>query len=85
MNYGVKRISTHFHTAIQALLRTQAMLGVLAQARNASEFHTKIPETLNVLREYIRKVRDHECALSDMIFETRVSRECDDYRQFNDR
>jgi DNA polymerase elongation subunit (family B) len=33
----------------------------------------------------MRDVLDHECSLSDMIFETRVSQGCDDYRQFNDR
>ena len=63
----------------------EAMLGVLAQAKNASEFHMKIPETIEVLRKYMREVLDHESALSDMVFETRVSQGCDDYRQFNDR
>jgi DNA polymerase elongation subunit (family B) len=63
----------------------EAMLGVLAEAKNASEFYMKIPETIEVLREYMRKVLEHECALSDMVFKTRVSRGCDDYRQFNER
>jgi DNA polymerase elongation subunit (family B) len=63
----------------------EAMLGRFAEAKNASEFYMNIPETIEVLREYMRKVLDHECALSDMVFNTRVSRGCDDYRQFNDR
>ncbi len=63
----------------------EAMLGVLAEAKNASEFYMKIPETIEVLREYMRKVLERECALSDMVFETRVSRGFNDYRQFNDR
>jgi len=62
-----------------------AMLGKLAEARNASEFYLKIPEALAVLREYTRKVLDNECELSDMIFKTHVSRGCDDYRQFNNQ
>ncbi|VVB84589.1 DNA polymerase [uncultured archaeon] len=61
------------------------MLGVLAEAKNASGFYMKIPGTIEVLREYTRKTHEHEYALTDMIFETRVSRGCDDYRQFNDR
>jgi len=63
----------------------EAMLERLAGAKNASEFYLKIPEALGVLREYTRKVMDNECALSDLVFETRVSRGHDDYRQFNDR
>jgi DNA polymerase elongation subunit (family B) len=63
----------------------EAMLGVLAEAKNASEFYMKIPETIEVLREYMRKVLEHECALPGMVFKTHVSRGYDDYRQFNDR
>ena len=33
----------------------------------------------------MQKVMENKCALSDMIFKTRVSRGFDDYRQFNDR
>jgi len=51
----------------------------------ASEFYMKIPETIEVLREYMRKVLDHESSLADMVFKTRMSRGYDDYRQFNDR
>jgi len=63
----------------------EAMLGVLAEAKNVSEFYMNIPETIEVLREYMRKAFEHECALPDMVFKTRVSRGYDDYRQFNDR
>ena len=63
----------------------RAMLERLAEARNASEFCPKISDAIEVLREYTRKVMDNECALADLIFETRVSRGCDDYRQFNNQ
>ncbi len=63
----------------------EAMLGKLAEAKNASEFYIKIPEAIQVLRDYMQKVMENKCALSDMIFKTRVSRGFDDYRQFNDR
>jgi DNA polymerase elongation subunit (family B) len=61
----------------------EAMLGVLAEVKNASEFYMKIPETIEVLREYMIKVLENECALADMVFKTRVSHGYDDYRQFN--
>ncbi len=61
----------------------EAMLGKLAEAKTASEFYLKIPEAIEVLREYTRKVLDNKCELSDMVFKTHVSRGCDDYRQFN--
>jgi DNA polymerase elongation subunit (family B) len=63
----------------------EAMLGKLAEAKNASEFYMEIPEALEVLREYTRKVLDNECVLTDLIFKTNVSRGCDDYRQFNNQ
>jgi DNA polymerase elongation subunit (family B) len=63
----------------------EAMLGKLAEAKNASEFYLKIPEAIEVLREYAGKVLDGECVISDLIFETHVSRGCDEYRQFNNQ
>ncbi len=62
-----------------------AMLGKLAEAKTASEFYLKIPEALEVLRGYTRKVVDNECELSDLIFKTHVSKGCDEYRQFNNQ
>lgn len=63
----------------------EAMLGKLAEAKTASEFYMKIPEAIEVLREYTRKVLDNECILTDLIFKTHVSRGCDEYRQFNNQ
>jgi DNA polymerase-2 len=62
-----------------------AMLGKLAEARTASEFYLKIPEALEILREYTRKVLDYECELSDLVFKTHISKGSDDYRQFNNQ
>jgi len=61
------------------------MLGRLAEAKTASEFYRKIPEAVQILRDYMQKVRDNGCALTDLVFETRVSRGCGDYRQFNNQ
>jgi len=63
----------------------EAMLGKLVEAKTVSEFYMKIPEAIEVLREYTRKVLDNECALTDLIFKTHVSRGCDEYRQFNNQ
>ncbi len=63
----------------------EAMLGKLAEAKNASEFYLKIPEAVEVLREYARKVLDGECDFEDLIFKTHVSKGCDEYRQFNNQ
>jgi DNA polymerase elongation subunit (family B) len=70
-----------------ALIRNlqDAMLVKLAEAKNASGFYLKIPEAIEVLREYARKVTGSGCALDDLVFETHVSRGCDDYRQFNNQ
>lgn len=57
----------------------------LVEAKTASEFYMKIPEAIEILREYTRKVLDNECALTDLIFKTHVSRGCDEYRQFNNQ
>ncbi len=62
-----------------------AMFGKLAEAKTASDFYLKIPKAIEVLREYTRKVLDSECALSDLVFTTHVSRGCDDYKQFNNQ
>lgn len=61
------------------------MLGRFAEAKDEGEFYLKIPEALSIMREYTQKVLDNECAPSDLIFETRVSRHCEDYRQFNNQ
>lgn len=63
----------------------EAMLCRLAEAENASGFYLKIPEAIEVLREYARKVLGGKCALGDLVFETHVSRGCDEYRQFNNQ
>jgi DNA polymerase elongation subunit (family B) len=63
----------------------EAMLSKLAEAKNASEFYMKIPEAVEILRGYTRKVLDNECVLTDLIFKTHVSRGFDEYKQFNNQ
>ena len=63
----------------------EAMLSKLAEAKNPSEFYMKIPEALEVLRDYVGKVLDGRCVLDELIFGTRISKGCDEYRQFNNQ
>jgi DNA polymerase elongation subunit (family B) len=63
----------------------EAMLGKLAEAKTASEFYMKIPEAIEVLREYARNVLDGRCVLNDLIFRKHVSKGCNEYRQFNNQ
>lgn len=62
-----------------------SMLACLAEAKTASEFYLKIPKAIGVLRDYENMVQNGDCDNSDMVIETRVSRYCDDYRQFNNQ
>jgi len=62
--------------------RCQAeMLRKLAEASNAEEFHTKIPEALNTLRSYIQVVRSGRAKLTDLITYRRLSKPLAEYRQ----
>jgi DNA polymerase elongation subunit (family B) len=59
------------------------ILNKLAEAKTAQEFYKKIPEAVNILKCYARKVADGECMLSDLIFEIRISKELDRYKGLN--
>lgn len=61
----------------------EEMLSCLAKADDASGFYRAIPDALNLLREYSRKVFAGECGIEDMIFTTRISHSLQDYRQSN--
>lgn len=62
-----------------------SILQKLAEAKTAPEFYIKIKETIDILREYKDKVFNNECSPNELIFETRISRKCDDYIQFNNQ
>lgn len=59
------------------------ILNKLAEANTASEFYTKIPKAIDILREYVKKVLNNECQLSDLIFEIRISKSLHEYRNLN--
>jgi DNA polymerase elongation subunit (family B) len=66
------------------ILRMQEeMLSCLSQADDARGFYRIIPEALDILREYSRRVLAGECRIEDMVLTARISRSIQDYRQSN--
>jgi len=61
----------------------EEMLARLSTLKNAGDFYRMIPETLDILREYSRRVLKGECRIEDMIITARISRSIRDYRQSN--
>lgn len=59
------------------------MLNKLSEAKTASQFYEKIPKAIDILREYTKKVLESKYQLSDLIFEIRVSKSCNEYSVFN--
>jgi DNA polymerase elongation subunit (family B) len=57
------------------------MLGILADARNASEFVERIPEALKVIRVCRQKLLDGEVPIWDLIVTKHLSKHPKDYRQ----
>ena len=61
------------------------ILNKLAEAKTASEFYSKIPDAISILKEYTRKVFNNECQFSDLIFEIRISKNLNEYKGFNNQ
>jgi DNA polymerase elongation subunit (family B) len=59
------------------------MLLCLSRADDAEGFYRLIPEALDILRKYSRRVLKGECMIEDMILTARISRSIRDYRQSN--
>ena len=63
----------------------RSMLQKLAEAKTAKEFHLKIKETIDILREYKDNIFNNECSSNDLIFNVRISRKCDEYTHFSNQ
>jgi len=57
------------------------MLEVLAEARNAAEFLRKIPEALEIIRAYRRRLIEGDIPIWDLIVTKHLSREPNTYKQ----
>ncbi|MEM4729640.1 MAG: DNA polymerase domain-containing protein [Thermoplasmata archaeon] len=60
------------------------MLEALAKGEDAAGFMRRIPDALDVVREFARRVLDGGCALEELVLTRRVSRDLEDYVQFNE-
>ena len=49
------------------------MIRVLARARNSKEFMERIPEALDVLRDYVRRLVEGEVSVGDLLIAKRLS------------
>ncbi len=61
------------------------MLEALSKAGNVKEFLGRLPECIGILKRYHDRIRDGECDLEDLVITRRISRDLDDYSQFNDQ
>ena len=57
------------------------MIRALASAENSQEFVTKIPEALNVVKTYKKKLLDNEVPVWYLVITKRLSKETNDYSQ----
>jgi DNA polymerase elongation subunit (family B) len=57
----------------------------LAKAKTSEAFRLKIYDVIEILREYSNRVLKGDCDATDLILETRISRKCDEYTQFNNQ
>ncbi|MFQ5909187.1 MAG: DNA polymerase domain-containing protein [Thermoplasmata archaeon] len=61
------------------------MLDVLAKAENAKEFEENVPEALEVLRKWVKRVKREDVNLEDLIITLRISRSLEEYSVFNNQ
>jgi DNA polymerase elongation subunit (family B) len=60
------------------------MLAVFCKACNADQFRALIPAALEVMDAYVERLADGEVPLEKLIIRHRVSKEVEEYTQFND-
>ena len=61
----------------------EEMLSCFCRADDAEGFYRMIPDALDILREYSKRVLAGDCRIEDMILTARISRSLQDYRQSN--
>jgi DNA polymerase elongation subunit (family B) len=60
------------------------MLSLLAEASDAREFVDAVPSTLEILSDYIEAVRSQTVPVDKLLLRRRISKQAEDYEQFND-
>ncbi|UCH31940.1 MAG: hypothetical protein JSV05_00630 [Candidatus Bathyarchaeota archaeon] len=88
--YGIKRDGTIKIRGLETRRRDTAkfvydaqmeMIRVLATANDSIAFFKKIPDVLNVVKEYKRRLLDGKVSIWDLIITKRLSKNFKDYRQ----
>ncbi len=59
------------------------ILTKFAEAKNISEFYLKIPDSIDILKNYVNRIYSKDVNLEDLIFQINVSREYDHYIKFS--
>ena len=60
------------------------MLALLARAADAREFVDAVPSALEILSDYVETVRSQTVPVDKLLLRRRISKQVEDYEQFND-
>ena len=63
----------------------QDILDFFSKADNKNEFMERIEGAVEILKNYGEKIKNGECNINDLVFKTRVSKEVNEYQQFNNQ
>ncbi len=82
----IRGIEARRHDTCELVKRAQMeMLDVFAKAENVKEFKENVPEALEVLRKWVRRVWREDVDLEDLILTLRISRSLEEYSVFNNQ
>lgn len=82
----IRGIEARRHDTSELVKNAQMeMLDVLAKAKNVKEFKENVPEALEVLRKWIRRVERRDVNLEDLILTLRISKSLEEYNVFNNQ
>ncbi|MFQ6128058.1 MAG: DNA polymerase domain-containing protein [Thermoplasmata archaeon] len=82
----IRGIEARRHDTCELVKKAQMeMLDVFAKAENAKELKENVPEALEVLRKWVKRVKRENVNLEDLIICLRVSRTLEEYNVFNNQ
>ncbi|MEE9506746.1 MAG: DNA polymerase domain-containing protein, partial [Thermoplasmata archaeon] len=82
----IRGIEARRHDTCELVKRAQMeMLDVFAKAESVKEFKENVPEALEVLRKWVRRVRKEDVDLEDLILTLRISKSLKEYSVFNNQ
>ncbi|MEE9490058.1 MAG: DNA polymerase domain-containing protein [Thermoplasmata archaeon] len=82
----IRGIEARRHDTCELVKRAQMeMLDVFAKAESVKEFKENVPEALEVLRKWVKRVRKEDIDLEDLILTLRISKSLKEYSVFNNQ